>query len=121
MGGAHSTSAVAPELIKAGDVLPTAELVERVKRAAWEAACVKAWSLGWPVTDFALGVIGMAPAVALMALTRLCPQVGARRLSRLLRLEPAQAAAAWTQADHAGAWAGEAAAGIVASIQDGEG
>lgn len=123
MGGGNnaSTRAVAGELITADDVLPMADLVEQVKSQAWARCCAKAAAMGWPVSDPALDVIRMTPVVALMALARLCPQVATRRLARLLRLEPAQASGAWTLADHGGAWAGEAAAEIVATIQDGEG
>jgi hypothetical protein len=116
----HSTARAAPELITAQDVLPTAELVDDVKRRAWDAAQRKAFALGWPVGDAGLAVMRMVPIVALMALSKLCPQVAVGRLARLLRLTPAEAGQDWNLAVRTGGWAGETASALTLEILEGE-
>lgn len=94
---------------QAGDLLPTQEALDWVKSEAWRRACLKAFGLGWPVSDAGVGVIRMTPAIALIALTKLCPQVALWRVARCLGMEAAEAGEVWNRAQASGGWAAEQA------------
>jgi hypothetical protein len=106
---------------RASDPLPTADVLQRVKAEAWWRASIKAFAFSWPPGEAAIGVMRLA-AVALMALTKLCPNVPQWRAARCLGLTDDEGRELWNRAVSAGPWAGEAAAEIQQLLQpDGEG
>lgn len=121
MGRADTTSyrpATGRE-VQAGDHLPTREVLDWVKSEAWRRAGLKAFGLGWPVGEAGFGVLRLAPAVALIALTKLCPQVPLWRAGRCLGLDDGEVTELWNRALSAGPWAAEQAAEIFNLLRGG--
>lgn len=103
--------------VRASDVMPTGELLARVRRSAWDRACERAFAAAWPPAPEALAALGVeAGHLALAALIVLCPKVPRPRLASCLRLPP-EAAWAVTQARRRPGWLRRDAAEIASAIR----
>lgn len=102
-------------IARSGELLPTPELLARLKAEAWDRAQRKAFGLGWPVGAAGLAILGAAPIVAMRALNQICPApVG--RLAAWLRVDGREAATGWN-ASQSNPWVAETASAIAAQLE----
>lgn len=80
-----------PGIVKASDLLPTAETVALAKGFAGRACADHAADAVWMSRESAHTWIERTPILALAALAKVCPEVAVVRLARCLGLDPVAA------------------------------
>lgn len=100
-------------IVKATDVLPTAEAVALAKGFAAKACCDRAAESAWPVLTPARAWIDLIPVIALAALHAVCPEVGVERLAVCLGLDPHEVPSRLASARRRPSWS-EAVVNVVA-------
>lgn len=112
MGGANRYD---PGIVKASDLLPTAETVALARGFAGRACADHAADAIWVSRASAHTWIDRAPTLALAALVKVCPDVTTVRLARCLGLDPATAPQTLKECTEGGArWPMGAMAAVVA-------
>ncbi|HEX7887571.1 MAG TPA: hypothetical protein VF474_16475 [Phenylobacterium sp.] len=114
-GGSKPNRPADGNVARAGDLLPTAALLQRLKAEAWDRCQAKAFAVEWPIGPVGLAVVQMTPIVAMLALGVLCPAPPGK-LAVWLRVDP-QAAFAGLNRARSNPWASDMAAEIVELLE----